>query len=254
MPFPFERPFEEVQANIDACVDEVFSALETGFLTMPKGPGFIEYPTFEHGYQELKRTTRGFRDLSVPPILQTVHQKPIALIVLRTMQGFTPSEWAAVATVRTDVEVTQGAARSIDRKIRISPETPLHEDGITGKRVYALVTTACQLLSEGPEVVEEGLIHRLQKADTTAGLQGVAPLADIGVPYPMLLYERFLGRPFAGHRDSVSDVIGQTVEIAIEEVLHEHGISARKTKRAERVQGFEQTPDFIIPMNSIPKL
>lgn len=57
MPFPFERPFTEVQANIDACVDEVFAALETGFLTMPKGPGFIEYEIFEHGYQELKRVT-----------------------------------------------------------------------------------------------------------------------------------------------------------------------------------------------------
>jgi hypothetical protein len=32
-----------VQADIETCVDEVFAALETGFLTMPKGPGFIEY-------------------------------------------------------------------------------------------------------------------------------------------------------------------------------------------------------------------
>ena len=254
MPFPFERPFEEVLANIDACVDEVFAALETGFLTMPKGPGFIEYATFEQGYQELKKITRGFRDLSLPAVLQTVHQTPIALIVLRAMLGFTPSEWAAVTTARTNVEVTQGAARSIDRRIRIFPETPLRENGITDKRINALVTTACQLLAEGPEVVEEGLIPRLQKADTSSGLESVAPLAAIGVPYPMLLYERFLGRPFAGHRDSVSDVIGQTVEIAIEEVLHEHGISARKTKRAERVKGFEQAPDFIIPDEFNPKI
>jgi hypothetical protein len=98
------------------------------------------------------------------------------------------------------------------------------------------------------------LIHRLQKADTSSGLESVVPLADIGVPYPILLYERFLGRPFAGHRDSVSDVIGQTVEIAIEEVLHEHGISARKTKRAERIKGFEQTPDFIIPNEFNPQI
>jgi hypothetical protein len=254
MPFPFELAFEEVQANMDRCVDEVFAALETGFLTMPKGPGFIEYPTFEHGYEALKRATHGFRDLNLQSVIQTVHQTPIALIVLRAMLGFTPSEWAAVTTARTEVEVTQSAARAIDRKIRISPETPLHEDGVTAKRVTALVTTACQLLVEGPEVVEDGLIHRLQKADTSSGLESVAPLADIGVPYPILLYERFLGRPFAGHRDSVSDVIGQTVEIAIEEVLHEHGISARKTKRAERVKGFEQTPDFIIPNEFNPQI
>lgn len=254
MPSPFELSFAEVQADIESCVDEVFAALETGFLTMPKGPGFVEYETFEHGYQELKRATKGFRDLSLPAVIKPVHQTPISLIVLRAMLGFTSSEWAAVACARTEVEVTQGAARSIDRKIRISPETPLNANGVTGKRIHALVETACQLLSGGPEVVEEGLIHRLQKADTAAGLKSIAPLADIGVPYPMLLYERFLGRPFAGHRDSVSDVIGQTVEIAIEDVLHEHGISARKTKRAERVKGFEQAPDFIVPDEFNPKI
>lgn len=102
--------------------------------------------------------------------------------------------------------------------------------------------------------MEEGLIHRLQKADTSAGLQSVAPLADIGVPYPMLLYERFLGPPFAGHRGSVNDVIGQTVEITNEEELHAHCISARKTKRAERIKGFEQAPDFIIPGEFNPEI
>ncbi len=60
--------------------------------------------------------------------------------------------------------------------------------------------------------------------------------------------------PSQGIADSVSDVIGQTVEIAIEEVLHEHGISARKTKRAERVKGFEQAPDFIIPDEFNPQI
>jgi hypothetical protein len=48
----------------------------------------------------------------------------------------------------------------------------------------------------------------------------------------MLLYERFLGRPFAGHRDSVSELVGDVMESAIEDVLSAAGISYRKTKRA----------------------
>jgi len=71
--------------------------------------------------------------------------------------------------------------------------------------------------------------------------------ADLGVPYAMLLYERFLGRPFAGHRDSVSELVGDVLESAIEGVLAGAGISFRKTKRAQRVPGFDQAPDFIIP-------
>jgi len=64
MPFPFEVPFEQVQSNLDGYVDEVFGVLQSAFLTMPKGQGFIEYPVFEQGYEALKLATGGFRDLS----------------------------------------------------------------------------------------------------------------------------------------------------------------------------------------------
>jgi hypothetical protein len=76
----------------------------------------------------------------------------------------------------------------------------------------------------------------------------------MGAPYAMLLYERFLGRPFAGHRDSVSELIGDSLESAIEDVLTAAGISYRKTKRAERVEGFDQAPDFIIPSEFNPEV
>jgi hypothetical protein len=68
------------------------------------------------------------------------------------------------------------------------------------------------------------------------------------------LYERFLGRPFAGHRDSVSELVGDVLETAIEGVLNRAGISNRKTKRAERVTGFDQAPDFIIPNEFNPQI
>ncbi|MGA2653859.1 MAG: hypothetical protein ABSF28_25335 [Terracidiphilus sp.] len=79
-------------------------------------------------------------------------------------------------------------------------------------------------------------------------------MADLGVPYAMLLYERFLGRPFAGHRDSVSELVGDVLETAIEGVLTRAGISHRKTKRAERITGFDQAPDFIIPNEFNPQI
>lgn len=254
MPSPFEVSYAEIEANIDGFVEEVFASLQSGFMTLPKGPGFIEYPTFEGGYEALKRTTKGFRDMAAEPVLALVWQTPITLIVLRAMLGFTPSEWADAASARTGTDVSQGAARSIDRKVRIVPETPLRETGLSAERIRALVVTACQLLTEGPEEVEDGFIHRLHKADTSGGLASIVPLADIGVPYAMLLYERFLGRPFAGHRDSVSELVGDILETAIEELLTRHGITYRKTKRAERVQGFEQAPDFIIPNEFNPQV
>lgn len=70
----------------------------------------------------------------------------------------------------------------------------------------------------------------------------------------MLLYERFLGRPFAGHRDSVSELVGDSLESAIEETLAKANIDFRKTKRAQRVSGFEQAPDFVVPDEFHPQV
>ena len=87
----------------------------------------------------------------------------------------------------------------------------------------------------------------MDKVDTAKGVESLQSIAGLGVPYPVLLYERFLGRPFATHRDSVSELVGEVVEVAIKNVLAEARISFRETKRAERIPGFDQAPDFIIP-------
>ena len=254
MPSPFEVSYPEIEANIETYVDEVFATLKSGFTTLPKGDRFIDYPIFEGGYEALKKSTKGFSDLDPEPVVRLAFQTPITLIVLRAMLGFTPSEWAEAATETTDVFVTQGAARSIDRNVRLSPTKPLKPTGVTAQRVQALVRSACKLLTEGAQEIDATLIHRLNKADTASGIASISPLADMGVPYSMLLYERYLGRPFAGHRDSVSELVGDLVETAIEKLLTRHGISFRKTKRAERIAGFEQAPDFIIPDEFNPKV
>ena len=170
------------------------------------------------------------------------------------MLGFTPPEWGYVATRHTGVEVAQGFVRSLDRKVRIAPERPITDNKLTTERLKALLSTACRLLTEGVPEVEAAQLHRLDKADTKRGIESIRNLAGMGAPYAMLLYERFLGRPFAGHRDSVSELVGDSLESAIEDVLVQAGVSFRKTKRAERIEGFDQTPDFIIPSEFNPQI
>ena len=97
-------------------------------------------------------------------------------------------------------------------------------------------------------------LHRLDKADTRDGVTSIRALSQMGAPYAMLLYERFLCRPFAGHRDSVSDLVGDVLESAIEDVLSKARVSYRKTKRAEKIPGFDQAVDFIIPSEFNPQV
>jgi len=254
MPYPFEIPFEQVLANMDQAIDAVFSCLQSEFMVMPKGKGFIEYSVFEMGYESIKKSTGGFTKLTPDAVLSVVLELPISMIVLRTMLGFTPPEWAYVTSQQTDTMVEQGFARTLDRNIRIDPLKPLNPSALTLQRLKALIEVACHLLREGMPPVEEGRIHRFYKADTLAGLQSLKGVADLGVPYAMLLYERYLGRPFAGHRDSVSEWVGDVLETAIEGSLSQSGITYRKTKRAEKIATFDQTPDFIIPDEFNPKV
>ncbi len=255
MPFPFEVPFEELQADVDTYIDEVFTCLQSAFMTLPKGPGFVEYPVFERGYEELKRVTGDFRNVTPAIVLDAICRVPVTFVVLRAILGFTPPELAYVTGQRSKVEVTQTAVRSLDRRIRMAPLTSLGALGrLTDQRLRALVNTACELLAEGVPEVPPDVLHRMDKADTRNGLASIQPMADLGVPYAMVLYERFLGRPFAGHRDSVSELVGDIVETAIEGVLTRYGISYRKTKRAERVSGFDQAPDFIVPDEFNPQI
>ncbi len=252
--YPFEASPEELQANADTYVDSVFSCLTSAFLELPKGPGFIEYGAFEQAYETLKRESAGFSNMSLEKILNAVLAEPITFIVLRTMLGFTPPEWAYLATQDTSTAVTQGFARTWDRKVRMAPLEPVKPAEKTRARLEALVRVACRMLTDGAPKVKPDRIHRLDKADTKEGAQGIRTAAGIGVPYAMLLYERFLGRPFAGHRDSISEMIGDSLESAVEDVLTQAGVSFRKTKRAERISGFDQVPDFLIPSEYNPKV
>lgn len=254
MPLRFEIDYRDSNIAWEPLVDEVFGELTSSFLEMPKGEGFIDYPTFEKGYQTLKRHTDAFAELTPDTVLAAVRETPIAFIVFRCILGFSPPEWAYVTTEMTGVEVDQGAARSIDRRMRMKPLAPMNEsgNGVTAQRIRAMIEAGVRTVQQGPGIVPPGIVHRLDKADTAEGTKSVQSIADLGAPYPVLLYERFLGRPYATHRDSVSELVGEVVEVAVKNVLTEAKVSFRETKRAERIPGFDQAPDFIIPDEFTP--
>ena len=148
--FPFEVPREKLEADLDTFVDAVFSTLESEFLILARGDGFVEYPTFESAYEELKQISNGFRELDPRQVVDIVLKTPLVLVILRTMLGFTPSEWAYLASQQSDITISQGYARHLDRRIRMDAAKTL-SDG--NDRIVALVRSACVLLRDGaPDV------------------------------------------------------------------------------------------------------
>jgi hypothetical protein len=170
-----------------------------------------------------------------------------------------PPEWADLARSDTGVDVPLNTARDLDTRCRHEQDyfarvdrSPRNELAL--ERIEALVAVAIRYITDGAPAGAADTVHRLAKVDTSDGLDSVRHAATQHVPYAVLLYERYLGRPFASHRDSVSELIGDVMETAIEERLTRSQIPFRKTNRAEKVPGFEQSPDFFVPDEFSPSV
>ncbi len=246
----YQATAAEIADDLESFVNAVYESLESQFLVLPKGPVFIEYLRFQEAYEVLKRATRDFRELTPPAVWDALLADSLTLVVLRSILGMSAPEWAELAAADSQLAISQGFARSLDGSVRRDREylARLNSRGAaTLQRVEAMVETACGHIVAGVTERAPDTLHRLDKADTAEGLESVRRAADHHIPYSMLLYERFLGRPFASHRDAVSELVGDVMESAVEAELSAHGVSFRKTKRAERVPGLDQAPDFITP-------
>jgi hypothetical protein len=208
-----------------------------------------------------------FEMFTADRILNALLEDSRTFCVLRAILGVTPPEWAELARFEHFDDIPQNAARTLDRKCREDPGyvrrleeryrarlvkhnkcgSPPPDRSISLKCIDALIQTAISCISQGAPKEVEGVIHRMAKFDTFDGIKSLQYAARENVPYAILLYERYLGRPFAAHRDAVSELVGEVMENAIEDCLRKSGVTFRKTQRAQRIPGFGQAPDFCIP-------
>ncbi|MDX9709353.1 MAG: hypothetical protein RBT64_07340 [Trichloromonas sp.] len=248
---PFELSREELEQRIEAMVTVTMTDLSSEFLLLPTGGEFVKYRDFQMAYEVLKRTTECFGNLSLATVQSALRENSLALGALRSILGMTAPEWAELARMELRSDITQGAARNIDKDCRTADYySKLCKRKLAKKtleRIDALVEVAIRYLDKGAPTEQEGFIHRLAKFDTAHGAESLTHAARENVPYAVLLYERYLGRPFAAHRDAVSELVGEVMENAIERHLRDADVSYRKTGRAERIPGFGQAPDFCIP-------
>jgi len=251
LPRPFEVTADFLRDHMEEMVASVFADLQSQFLVLPKGPNFVEYPDFQTAYEVLKRETSSFEIFTEATVWAALMADAMSFLIVRSILGFSPPEWADLARSDLGVDVPQNAARDLDSRVRKErnyfSRLDSARNGRTKERASALVSVAIRYLSRPIAKVPEDTVHRLAKFDTLGGVISLRHAASHHVPYAMLLYERYLGRPFASHRDAVSELVGDVMESAIEERLSHSQITFRKTRRAERIPGFEQAPDFIIP-------
>ncbi|MDQ3729175.1 MAG: hypothetical protein M3355_06250 [Actinomycetota bacterium] len=235
----------------------VLSTLQSHFEAMPRGGSFLEREDFQRGFEAFREETRAGADLSAEAVLRAIRVDPRAWVVLRAVAGLSPGEAAYLAIREGDdegeeIKITQAIAREVDIRCRRGEEVLLEESDsvglVTRRRHDALEAMATYLpavISRRRPQVQDDEVHRLDKFDTAGGQETIQDAFQQEL-YPELLYERILGRPYASHRDSISESVGDLVEMRIEKLLDDHRINFRKSRRREAIPGFPQAPDFLI--------
>jgi hypothetical protein len=236
LPRPFEVSPDYLRDHMEEMVSAIFADLQSQFLVLPKGPNFVEYPDFQTSYEVLKRETSAFEKFTEATVWAALGADAMSFLVLRSILGLSPPEWADLARSDLGVDVPQNAARDLDSRVRKERDyfsgLDSSRNGKTKERARALVSVAIRYLSRPIAKVPQDMVHRLAKFDTLAGLDSLRHAAAHHVPYAMLLYERYLGRPFASHRDAVSELVGDVMESAIEERLSHSQVTFRKDEES----------------------
>lgn len=250
---PFEATEEEIEDGIDSYVQATVSSLGSFYLELPKGNSFLTQADFTKAFDLLRMGTDDFTILDRAVIKRCIETNSTVFAVLRSIVGVSPPELADLAgEVDPSIIINQNTARKLDQEARrgVPVFKPRAHKG--NQVAMVLIEAACRAIERGPSPVAPDKIHRLDKFDTMNGLKSVQAATDKNVPYPTILYERMLGRPFATHRDSISELIGDIVEGAVALALTAADIPFYKSCNAEKFEDMDQAPDFFIPDKNDP--
>jgi len=169
----FELSSEELREHLEEMVQITISDLVSEFLLMPMGSSFIKYPDFRAAYEVLKRHTAAFTNFTETAVGEALRENSRVLGVLRAILGMTPPEWAELARTEGMSDITQGAARGLDRACRETPEyVGMREQRYQARlarsgrieqrpvgrpksleRIEALVRVAIQYITQKPNVL-----------------------------------------------------------------------------------------------------
>ena len=212
---------------------------------------------FENAYKNLARHTDNFADVSERNIIRALTQHPDTLAPLRMILGLTHNEMSWAMKLTSDGTTTSGATL---KKFERSP-SPERSTARRNEMIKIIAGTAMAVMNRSilqiPFTARRFFHSKLDKRDTLDGWSTVAAAAG-GVPYSVLLYQRYVGGVWRQVQDAYSEVKGDNLlEQPIADLLDAEGISyyrsgtgAAGAALTERRFGLSPGPDFVVPENS----
>jgi hypothetical protein len=156
--------------------------------------------SFMEAFRAACAATGDFSNVTPETIAEAICQHSSALVVFRTIAGYRTQELAYALQLKLGVIIGEQALKKME--LEGKPAT------LRQRKHVASIAQALHAAVEGSLLPRpggaNGFVDRQSKFDTKRGWQDVPTFAKHGVPYATVLYERYLGRPFAYVVDALS--------------------------------------------------
>jgi hypothetical protein len=232
------------------------ASTQPSFHLIPKGDAMTAEDDFERAYNVLAEETTDFTDVRIETLHSSLLRDGAALAPLRMIIGLTHNELAVTTKlIAPDSKVTGNALKGLERRAAPTGAAASARRAALLALVSATIVAAMdRRVLTVPEASTESFHSKLDKRDTRDGWASVARDAG-GVPYFVLLYQRFVGGVWRQVQDAYSEVKGDALlEVPLTAMFEREGIPFHRSQRG--ASGATQTaqqfginpgPDFLLP-------
>ncbi len=231
-------------------------AIQPSFHLVPHGTKMLTEEAFDEAYGALAVATQHFREVSVSTLLAALSAAPKGLVPLRTILSLTRNELSyTIHMTHPDTPVSDSVLKTLEQA-----DPPLSENSL--KALALVAEVAIKVMDREILVVPpaaRALFHsKLDHPDTRGGWETVRHVAADGVPYPTLLYQRYVGGAWRQAQDTYSEIKGDAVlELPIVEWLRTRGVpfyhsapGAAGAVHTATSFDLNPGPDFVLPPSS----
>jgi hypothetical protein len=213
---------------------------------IPWSERILSEDAFRALYARTVELTGGLRKPTSELLAETLRAFPPSLMVFRLVSGYQWEELADIVELLRGVKIRKDVLQKVERG-----DAVLTEPGIA-----ALATTLFEVIGgremKLPETLDPANYRtRNTKVDTKEGWSSVAQAIKGPLDLGHVLYERYTGRPFAYVRDALSESKGGILEAAIAALFKVEDIPFEAIED-NRLEGFSQAPDFVLPSRAKP--
>lgn len=209
----------------------------------------FEEEEFAAIYGRTSDLTSTFRNMTAERIAAVLREEPQSLVVFRMIGAYSRNQISFLLSDHYGVNLSGDNLRTIERRgIRASAGllSRWKEACPTlGQLIYVAVAGELSAFREGIET--DKFRPLTDKIDTRDGWQSVARIATEGLPYSAILYQRYIGSTFGLATNASTSLKADLLEGPVEKLLRDNRIPFYRVGARERVEGWEQAPDFFIP-------